>query len=75
MPRQLVSRTELVRIINDRMEQLRYGKDCSLGGVLRLPHPDRDGCNWMAGVIGNRCRSALQDVVAKARLEFNLFDE
>jgi hypothetical protein len=72
MPRQLVSRHELTRIINERMEQLPNGKHCSLGGVLRLPVPGADGCNWLPGVIGNRCRGALQDVVSKMRLEFNL---
>jgi hypothetical protein len=72
MPRQVVSRTELTRILTERMQPLSNGKECSLGGVLRLPRPDKDGCNWMPGVVANSCRSALREVVAKARLEFNL---
>ena len=41
MQRKLVSRNELVRIVNERMQQLPNGKDCLLGGVLRLPRPDK----------------------------------
>ncbi len=74
-PRQFVSRAELTRILTERMRELPNGKDCSLGGVLRLPRPDKDGCNWMPGVVANACRSALRAVVAKARLEFNLAEE
>jgi len=72
MPRQLVSRAELTRILTERMQRLPNGKDCSLGGVLRLPRPDKDGCNWMPGVVPGSCRSALTEVVAEARIEFNL---
>jgi len=72
MPRQLVSRAELTRILTERMQRLPNGKDCSLGGVLRLPRPDKDGCNWMPGVVPGSCRSALNEVVAEARIEFNL---
>jgi hypothetical protein len=75
IPRQFVSRAELTRILTERMRELPNGKDCSLGGVLRLPRLDKDGCNWMPGVVPNACRSALREVVAKARLEFNLYEE
>ena len=75
MPRRVVSRAELTRLLTERMQQLPKGKDCSLGGVLRLPRPDKDGCNWMPSVISDPCRLALQEVVAKARFEFNLEDE
>lgn len=75
MPRQLVSRAELTRILTERMHELPNGKDCFLRGVLPLMRPDDEGCNWMPGVIANACRSALREVVAKARLEFNLEDE
>lgn len=72
MPRKLLSRAELTKILTERMKGHPKGKDCSLGGVLHLPRPDKDGCNWMPGVVSGSCRSALNDVVAKARLEFNL---
>lgn len=75
MSRQLVSRAELTRILTERMQQLAKGKDCSLGGVLRLPRPDKHGCNWMPGVVSGSCRSALGEVVTKARFEFNLQEE
>jgi len=74
-PRQFVSRAELTRILTERMRQLPNGKDCTLGGVLRRPRPDKDGCNWMPGVVANACRTALREVVANARLEFNLDEE
>jgi len=74
MPRQLVSRAELTRVLTERMQQLPNGKDCSLGGVLRLPRARQRRMQLDAGVANN-CRSALNDVVAKARLEFNLEEE
>ncbi len=59
MPRQLVSRAELTRILNERMKELPHGKHCSLGGILRRVRPDKDGCNWMPGVATPACRAAL----------------
>jgi hypothetical protein len=70
-----VSRAELTRILTERMRTLPYGKNCTLAGVLRLPHPDASGCNWMPGVVSNSCRAALADVFKTARLEFNLHEE
>lgn len=75
MSRQLVSRAELTRILTERMHHLPNGKDCALRGVLRLPRPDKDGCNWMPGIVSGSCRSALGEVVTKARFEFNLREE
>jgi hypothetical protein len=61
-------------ILNERMQGLPNGEGCSLRGVIPLRRPDKEGCNWMPGVITNACRAALQEVVGRARLEFDIVD-
>ena len=73
MQRQLVSKDEIVRLVNERVRQLANGGACTLGGVLRLPKPDGDGCNWkevsIKGIYSEGFRQALREIRAKYNLE------
>ena len=46
---------------------------CTLGGVLRLPKPDGDGCNWqrggLIGIYSEGFRQAVGEILAKYNLE------
>jgi hypothetical protein len=74
MERRLVSRSELVRLVNERIRHLSNGA-CTLSGVLRLPEPDRDGCNWMEGRIGGIYTEGFRDAVREIRAKYNLQDD
>jgi hypothetical protein len=73
MERHLVSRSEIVRLVNERVRKLANGGTCTLGGVLRLPKPDGDGCNWqpdgLKGVYSEGFRQAVREIRAKYNLE------
>jgi hypothetical protein len=75
MHRQLVSRDEIVRLVNERVRQPLYGGASTLRGVFRLWEPDRDGCNWqecgLKGIYTEGFRQALRETRAK----YNLKDE
>jgi hypothetical protein len=67
----LVSRTELIAILNERMRS--YGEEeATVADVIRLRHPDQTGCNWMPDFASASSSAALLDVFAHARREFNL---
>jgi len=75
MTRQLVSRDELVRLVNERIGQIPNAGPCALGGVLRLEKPDRDGCNWLANSIKGIYTDGFRQAVTEIRAKYNLEDD
>lgn len=74
MERRFVSRSELVRLVNERIRQFPNGS-CTLSGVLRLPMADRDGCNWLEGRISGIYTEEFRDAVREIRSRYNLQDD
>ncbi len=75
MQRQLVSRNEIVRLVNERVRQPLYGGACTLGGVFRLPKPNRDGCNWLEGRMDGIYTAGFRNAVREIKAKYNLEDE
>ncbi len=71
----LVSKDELIRILNGRLKNLPHGKGAIVRDVIRLRHADGAECNWMPDFATTNSTIALLDVFAKARLEFILMEE
>ena len=74
MERRLVSRDEIVRLVNERIRQPIYGGACTLVRVLRL-EPDRDGCNWQEAGIQGIYTEGFRHAVREIRTKYNLQDE
>lgn len=80
MNRQLVSREELLQILNKRiMAHPDGGPDCSMPGpVYELKDPDAEGVNWEvtivrgSGIEATECAKAFRRVIAEARKAYNL---
>ena len=75
MQRQLVSRDEIVRLVNERTRQPLYGGACRLAGVFRLPKPNRDGCNWLEGRYQGIYTEGFRAAVREIKARYNLQDE
>lgn len=80
----VVSKADLIRILNERMRNLPEGpkgpkgpkgKEAAVIDVIRLRHADSDGCNWMPDFAATDFNPALLDVFAQARYEFILKEE
>ena len=79
LQRQLVSETELVRLITDQMRLHEGCERVSVIQVTRLPAPDEGGCNWSssivldaAGVSPTVYGLAYADIIGQARAMWNL---
>jgi hypothetical protein len=75
MQRQLVSRDEIVRLVNERTRQPLYGGACILGGVFRLPKPNRYGCNWLEGGYRGIYTEGFRNAVREVKATYNLRDD
>ena len=75
MQRQVASRDEIVRLVNERVRQPLYGGACTLGGVFRLPKPNRDGCNWLEGSLKGIYTEGFRNAVREIKAKYNLRDE
>jgi hypothetical protein len=74
MQRQLVSRDELVKLVNKRVRQLAKNGACAIAGVLRLHKPDGDGCNWEEIGIRDIYTEGFRQAVREMRATYNLED-
>ena len=74
MERQVVSREEIVRLVNERTRQPLYGGACTLG-VFRLPKPNRDGCNWLEGGYQGIHTEGFRDAVREIKAKYNVGNE
>jgi hypothetical protein len=77
--RQIVSREELLRLLNDALRNHPDGgPDCSFHLLYQLKDPDEEGCNWTieilrgSGIPATECLKAAKDVVARLRKGYNL---
>jgi hypothetical protein len=77
MARKLVSRTELAKILNDRIQQLPEGRGRSITAehLLSLRSPSPSGRNWFPRIDMELSFPALLQVFRKAQDEFNLEEE
>jgi hypothetical protein len=75
MERQLVSSDEIVRMVNERTRQPLYGGACTLGGVFRLPKPNRDGCNWLEARLDGIYTEGFLNALREIKARYNLQDE
>jgi hypothetical protein len=80
MMRKLVSKNELVEIINSELQKIEDCRGCAVVGSIRqLDSPLSDGGNWNRSIaIGGRprnpqaCGEAAHDLIVKIAEEFNL---
>lgn len=79
MAKRSVSKQELLDTLNRRLkEHPEGGEDCSIPSVFQLHEADEEGCNWEVGIVrgsgisSKECLGTAQEVVKKARSEFNL---
>ena len=79
LQRQLVSETELVRLLTDQIRLYEGCENVSVLRVTRLPGPDEAGCNWSsfivldpAGVAPEVYSLSYAAVIGQARLMWNL---
>ena len=71
MEREVISETELVRIINDNLAATEAASECKFSGVYTLREPNENGCNWSVGVFrrGNTPVEICGPVVARVTRE------
>jgi hypothetical protein len=72
LPRKAVSKEKLLRILTERMQQVPAR---ALRSVFRLQRPDENGCNWVFEIASPSSLNAMYEILANARLEFNLTEE
>jgi len=66
MQRQLVSRDEIMRLVNERIRQPLYGGASTLGG---------DGCNWQECGFNGIYTEGFRHAVIEIRAKYNIQDE
>jgi hypothetical protein len=71
-PRKLVSKDRLIRILHRRIQQVPSG---AVKRISRLSHPDENGCNWAFEIASPASLTAVYEILASARLEFNISEE
>jgi len=62
MEQQIISKAELVKIINDELSKHEECNDCSISGIMKLQETDDVGCNWTDPYI--QCSGVPADVCA-----------
>ncbi len=79
--RQVVSKDELVRIMNEELGKYEECKDCRLREPDSLIEPDETGCNWSldkpgalhcSGVPTEVCAPFAYRVIAEAMSKYNI---
>ena len=72
LSRKVVSQEKLLRILTERMQQAPIH---AFRRVFRLQRPDENGCNWVFEIASPASLTAVYEILASARLEFNLKEE
>ncbi len=55
MARELVSKRELIRILNNELSKYEECEDCHFDGVMKYEEEEGDGCNWLGANVKFRC--------------------
>lgn len=64
MSRKLVSKNELLNLMNNLLHENDEIKDCRFTSVLKLQETDSNGCNWSMG-YGLNCSGVPPEVFAE----------
>jgi hypothetical protein len=72
LSREVVSEEKLLRILAERIQRV---PTRALRRVARLQRPDENGCNWAFEIASPSSLNAVYEILANARLEFNLKEE
>jgi len=62
MARELVSKRELMRILNNELSKYEECKDCHFDGVLKYDEEVEDGCNWLGANVKFRCSGEPDEI-------------
>jgi hypothetical protein len=80
MARELVSKRELIRILNNELSKYEECEDCHFDGVMKYEEEEGDGCNWLganvkfrcSGEPDERCRPFISRVLSAAGKQYNI---
>jgi hypothetical protein len=80
MAREVISKRELISILNSELSKYEECKDCHFDGILKSEEEDEDGCNWIGANVklrcsdepDVRCRSFISKVLSEAGKKYNL---
>ncbi len=80
MARELVSKRELIRILNNELSKYEECKDCHFIGIVKYEEEEGDGCNWLganvkfrcSGEPDERCRPYISRVLSEAGKKYNI---
>ena len=64
MSRKVVSKNDLLNLMNIALHENEELKDCSFTSVQKLQEADSNGCNWSVG-YGLRCSGVPPEVCAE----------
>ena len=80
MARELVSKKELIRILNSKLSKYEECKDCHFDGVMKYEEEEGNGCNWLGANVkfrcsdepDERCRPFISKVLSEAGKQYNI---
>ena len=81
MARKLVSKKELIRILNNELSKYEECKDCHFNGILKYEEvEEEEGCNWVGADVkficsdepDERCRPFISRVLSEAGKNYNI---
>jgi hypothetical protein len=62
MRRELVSKDDLISILNKKLAKYEECENCRFVGLLDLAEEDEDGCNWSRTSVTVRCSGVPADI-------------
>ena len=62
MKRDLVSKDELISILNKELAKYEDCENCRFHGVIELAEEDEDGCNWSRSDVIVRCSGVPAEI-------------
>jgi hypothetical protein len=80
MARELVSKRELIRILNNELSKYEECKDCHFDGVMKYEKEKGNGCNWLGANVkfrcsdkpDKRCQPFISKVLSEAGKQYNI---
>ncbi len=80
MARDLVSKRELIRILNNELSKYEECKDCQFDSVMKYEVEEGNGCNWLGANVkftcngdpDERCRPFISRVLSEAGEQYNI---
>ena len=80
MTRELVSKRELISMLNNELLKYKECKDCYFDSIVSYEEEEKDGCNWLGANVQSRfsgepdekCRSFISRVLSEAGKKYNI---